>query len=1073
MTQGDTDRLIEWTGERCVPWADDTQVIYEHYHRYALAAALCEGKRVLDLACGEGYGAALIAARAAEVVAVDIDEATITHARRAYAAPNLTFELGSITDPDLLVELGKFDVIACFEAIEHVVEQERTLELVRNRLSADGVFLVSTPDTDVYSHDHGNENPYHVRELTEAGFRDLLGQSFANVVMLRQNVAVGSVITGEGPGGVAGHTLSHAAEDWTVREGLPHTYLVAAASNAELPKLPAAHVLLDPDLTLVSATATEIVAQRDQALAETTRVHEVYQRLVEEADQLKGVIAALEQSRKAAERTARQLEEDNERALAEAVRLRAEVARLAAELGRETNTARLRGARMDWLSSQMSDMEARAVRAEGQVAELRADLGTVSAPLRGAIGRYRQKLEQVAPRGTLRRDAYERALGRAPGVPAAEPAELTPVAVQTSTSPLVSIVIPTYGKWAYTRQCLVHLAVLKSSVPFEVIVVDDASPDDSADRVAECPGVRLVRAERNLGFVGACNLGAAAAKSDLLVFLNNDTEVRPGWLDELFDTMTGDERIGLVGSKLVYPDGALQECGGIIWSDGSGWNYGRGGAADDPAVDVVRDVDYCSGAAIMVRRDLFEEVGRFDQRYAPAYYEDTDLAFAIRATGHRVVVQPNAVVVHHEGVSHGTDVNQGVKRHQELNRTVFAEKWAAELARQRPEPSPANFWMARQRDPLDQNGPLVLVVDHKVPTPDMDAGSVRIRAVIEEMAALGCRVVFFPANHAMLEPYTGELRRLGVTVLADPGRQRDFLREVGAELEFALLARPSVAWTVLEDVRENAPRCTVAYDTVDLHFLRLERQAVLAESAGKTAEAAGLRRKGEASRESELGLVRACDLTLVVSSVERELLGKLVPEAKVEVLSLVQDVDWTPASPVGRSGLIFVGGYDHLPNRDAAQWLAEEIMPLVWAERPETVLHLVGSNPPKEVLDLAADGIEVHGFVQDLSMLYAKARVAVAPLRYGAGVKGKIAESTALGVPTVLTSIGLEGTGFAPGEDVLVGDTAAEIATSVIELLDDDEKWLRLSDSAKVKVDAVFGRDVARRFLQETLFDVR
>jgi GT2 family glycosyltransferase/SAM-dependent methyltransferase/glycosyltransferase involved in cell wall biosynthesis len=1073
-TDASTGRIIDWTGERCVPWAEDIQVVYEHYHRYALAGTFTAGQRVLDLASGEGYGVALLAATAAEVVGVDIDGPSVAHARQRYAAlGNVRFEVGSVVDPELLADEPPFDVITCFEAVEHVTDQETLLAMAHARLAPGGLLLVSTPDVTVYTHQHGNDNPYHVRELTEPQFRALLGERFEHVVVLRQNIATGSVITAEdgvGAGSLAQSLRSGPDDGWRVEPGLAHTYLLAVASDREPTGLPAMAALLDPDLTLLRAAVER--GERTAAQAEQVRAarDDLHRQLADRVTEL----AATAQARDRAEQAAADARADAEHsagrlAAAEEVitELRAETDQLAAAQAEQRQRAELDAARRSWLAENTD-------RLAGQVAALAADNARLAQQSSAAFGRaltgYRRAIERYAPRGTTRRDAYERLLGRPAGVLAAGP-ELGPVAIPVSESPLVSVIIPVHGKWAYTRQCLDSIERSRPSVPFEVVVVDDASPDDSAARLAGCAGVRLVRAPRNLGFVRACNLGAEQARGELLVFLNNDTEVRAGWLDHLVDTVYQHERIGLVGARLVYPDGSLQESGGIVWSDGTGWNYGRGQSADNARYTSLRDVDYCSGAALLVRGDLFAELGGFDERYAPAYYEDTDLAFAVRAAGYRTVIQPAAVVVHHEGVSNGTDTaGTGLKRFQEINRTEFVRKWSDALTAQLDGPGPANLWLARQRTAAGHGGGIVLVVDHEVPTPDRDSGSVRMRRVLDQLLALDRRVVFFAANGAAAQPYTGHLEQAGVTVVHDWQQQAEFLREAGPALELVLLSRPNVAWQLLEQVRDCAPQALVGYDTVDLHFLRLSREAELADRLGRAERAAALRKRAEASRELELALIRSTDFTLVVSGVERDLLRDLAPAADVRVLSNVH----TPVADAdrglaGRAEVLFVGSYNHVPNQDAMLWLAGEIMPLVRRQCPEAVLHLVGSNIPTEQQAFAGDGVVVHGWVEDLAARYAGARVAVAPLRFGAGVKGKVGESLSHGVPVVGTALAFEGMDLVADEHVLTGETAAELADAIVTLLTKDDLWHRLATAGRRCVATQFGPDVARTALRVLL----
>ena len=1037
-----SQRLIEWTGERCVPWTDDLQVVYEHYHRYALASRFATGARVLDLGCGEGFGPALLAAGAREVVGIDIDPQTVEHAGAHYSRGNLHFAIGSMIDSELLADAPPFDVITCFEALEHVEEQDTLLAVVRRLLAPGGLFLTSTPDVTVYSHQHGNDNPFHVRELTDAQFRALLGGSFGHVAILRQSVAVGSLITGQAQQGPAvTHSLRRAPDGgWRVTADLPHTYLLGVASDATLPQLPQLSALADADLTLVR-NAHHALVQEQGRTAEL------------------GAELAEEQQRAATDRATAQRRQQ---------RLDVEVHRLRSELATAQRRAQRSESVASWQQEISNAAQRRATELQREVSALRVEQ---SATAQRLISRYRGAVERAAPRGTLRRDVYERALGRGlqPQSQMSQPHVPGPVELHTSTSPLLSVIVPVHGKWEYTRACLASIEHNPPAFPFEVLVVDDASPDRTAELAAASPGLRLVRTPHNVGFVGACNLGASHARGSYLLFLNNDTEVRPGTLNALVNAADSDDRIGLVGAALVYPDGRLQESGGIIWADGSGWNYGRDRDAGAPEFQVRRDVDYCSGAAILVRQDLFDSVGGFDQRYAPAYYEDTDLAFAIRATGHRTVVEPTAVVMHHEGVSHGTDAATGVKRYQEINRTLFVQKWTTALADHLPAASELNLWLARQRGSAGHRGGLVLVADHQVPTPDRDSGSMRMHQLLLQLVELEQRVVFFPANGALLQPYTGELQRHGITVIADSAAQTGFLREAGAALTVAVLSRPQVAWKLLEELRMLAPHCLVGYDTVDLHFLRLQRQAALAASTGDADGAARLAGKMSASRELELGLVRAADLTLVVSEHEQRLLRDLVPEADVRVLSNVHRPAVEVPGPRDRTGLLFVGSFDHLPNRDAVGWMVHEVLPLVHRRHPATVLHVVGSNPSSDVLELADESVEVHGWVPDLMPLHQRCRLSVAPLRFGAGVKGKVGESMAAGLPTVCTPIAVEGMQLIDGQHVLVAADATGFADHVVTLLENDALWRTMSEVGANAVAERFGPDVARCALADLL----
>ena len=634
----------------------------------------------------------------------------------------------------------------------------------------------------------------------------------------------------------------------------------------------------------------------------------------------------------------------------------------------------------------------------------------------------------------------------------------SPFDIPCSEFPRVSVIIPIHGKLPYTLACLRSIVRHGADASFEIIVVDDVSPDESIATLTKIGGLRLLRNHENLGFIGSCNAGVAIARGPLVLFLNNDTQVTPGWLDRLVDCFAEENGCGIAGSRLAYPDGRLQEAGGIVYADGEAWTYGRFEKRNDPRFLYRRDVDYVSGAALMIDTALFRAIGGFDTRYAPAYCEDMDLAFAVRAKGRRVIYQPASLVVHCEGISSGLDPFDGVKQYQMINRTKFAEKWQDALLRQ-PKPR-APVKQAVHHDAARH----MLIVDALTPDPSRDSGSLRLVNIMRLLREQGWRISFMADNRRATEHQIELLGRLGVHVLCKPWAPSlsTWLAREGAGLDAVMLCRHYVAQPHLPLVRKLAPTAKILFDTVDLHFLREQRAAVHSSNAALT-------RQAEASRQRELSLIRACDASFVVSPVELRLLTDEVAEARVELLSNVHEVFGRTKDFSERSGLVFVGGFGHPPNVDAVRWLVEDIHPRILEQRPDIVLHLIGDMPDDARLQFAGTGIKVHGRVDDLAPWMEGCRVALAPLRYGAGVKGKVNMAMSHGLPVVATSIAAEGMNLVDGQSVLLGDDAATIAAAVLRLYDDEALWLRLSEGGLDNVRQHFSFDAARAVLRRVL----
>jgi GT2 family glycosyltransferase/SAM-dependent methyltransferase len=610
-----------------------------------------------------------------------------------------------------------------------------------------------------------------------------------------------------------------------------------------------------------------------------------------------------------------------------------------------------------------------------------------------------------------------------------------------------TIIIPVYNNILDTLICLASLLELDEAHDFDVIMADDGSSDATAALVGTIGGVvRHLRQPQNLGFLGNCNAAAVQAQGRHIILLNNDTLVFPGWLDGLLTPFTQFERVGLVGSKLINWDGTLQEAGGIFWRDGSAWNFGRNQDPRAPEFSYLKDVDYCSGASIAVPAALWRTLGGFDPAYTPAYCEDSDLAFRLRDAGYRTLYNPTSEVLHHEGRSHGRDVASGIKAYQVTNQKRLFERWRPELERDHY-PNAHNVLRARDRS---FNKRHVLVIDHYVPQWDRDAGSRTIYEFMRVLLESGHSVTFWPDNLWRDPDYTPKLQALGIEVIYGPrfvDGFADFMIERTDFYDMVLLSRPHIAVHYMDAVKRHS-QARIVYYGHDVHFRRMMAQRML---EGRPAEDADV----AAMRAQELAVCNSSDLVLYPSAEEAKMMGALINTGisaraisayryKTDELATARATAMERMPTSGPLRLLFVGGFAHPPNTDAITWFCRDVLPLIEAKGRSTQLQIVGSKAGPEVKALQRQGVDVLGFVSDAQLLclYKNADIVIAPLRYGAGVKGKVIEAMARGVPVATTDIGAQGIDNAD-QFLFIGNSAQEFSSAVIAAGNADEAQKR------------------------------
>ncbi len=636
-----------------------------------------------------------------------------------------------------------------------------------------------------------------------------------------------------------------------------------------------------------------------------------------------------------------------------------------------------------------------------------------------------------------------------------------PVVLPYSRSPLLSILVPAYGQFDTTLKCLTAIRDTVRDIDCEVILADDASKDLTRHIKRYTNRLVIVRQKRNLGFLRNCNAAAERARGKYLLFLNNDAQLLPDAVSELVRALESDPAAGAAGGMILKPDGRLQEAGSIVWSDGICRGYGRDDSPDKPEYNFRRDTAYCSGAFLMTRTELFLEAGKFDERYAPAYYEDSDYCLSLHSRGFKVLYVPTARVVHHE--FHSSSFESAAAR-MEANRAKFAAKWHNLLDKLEPS-GDANELTSRC---FDDRRKRLLYIEDRFPDPVFGSGFPRSYQLLRLFLELGYFVTVYPTDVRTKNGKTEEFERDGIeTIYALGDEPADFEAFYAARKGYydcVWISRPRNIEPYKSIVRRIDPAAKIVYDAEALFTVR--------ESLYKMLKGTPLTQKDrEKALLEELSLAKGADAVVTVSDNERR-----VYEAHgfASVHTLDHYLEARPVeTPFGeREGILFVGAVmtddDYNPNRDSILYFVKEILPLVRKEL-DCPFVIAGTNRSPVIEALAGEGIVVTGTVKSLLPYYRSARVFVAPTRYAAGTPRKLLEAASFGIPSVVTPLLAGQLNWTDGRETLTGADPKTFADAVVRLYTDESLWAHLRQSALERIGNSYDRKTITGNLKKIL----
>lgn len=613
-------------------------------------------------------------------------------------------------------------------------------------------------------------------------------------------------------------------------------------------------------------------------------------------------------------------------------------------------------------------------------------------------------------------------------------------------NPEVSIVIFFSGSIRQTLNCLYTLEQYDKNISKEIIIINNESPENTLQFLDRIPGIVIINSDKDADLTQNINKGVKSAKGEYIYLLNSNVEIQEYCLSSILDVFKTKENVGAVGSKNVSPDNTLQEAGCLIFKKSGIVNIGRAEAIDAPQYDYLRKVDCCSGNSLLFSRINTEgNLNLLDEAFLSVDSGVADLCLRLKNEQKLdTYYQPLSEIVHFENIPN---------KEKELfakDKSAFLEKWDNYFTNEVFLPDGKINYNTHFKKPN------FLFLEENMPKPDQDSGSRRFLEIVKILQKNGHRIILAVKHfeESTDRPYVKFFRSIGVQVCMDYVTPKDKIVKVADQIEEAIhyvdiiwIFRPIGFEHWYSQIKNKISGKKIVYDMVDLHYLRMERENSYIDVVTKERE-----KEIKFFKEKEYFGMNTSDAVLSISDEEKNTVSKNgVKSDKIFTVSNIhKPVNANAVDFSKREGVLFIGGYNHLPNIDAVKFLHESIMPLVWKNNENIKVFILGPDFPEDLKQkYHSDKFQILGYQKSVDLWFENARVFVAPLRYGAGVKGKIGQALEFKLPVVTTEIGAEGMSLEDRKTALISDENPQnFADKILELYNDEYLWQTLHENS-------------------------